>query len=273
MGTLDLREVAAAVEVVAVTLRPPPKYLSQNARGVPCDDGACEMKHGLIVVGLLFPPDEETPKTIDPGMAPLDDPAPRSFARVRSELIGLLAPRFDVRCVGPATQEFSCIRVVVTFVTAEVLLPATGLWARPAHCKALEREFDEGLVMRVRSCDRHGQRNAVSIRKKGTLGAALASVRRVGTDFFPRPAELSSWLHPGSASPSRSPPTRRTLAAPPSRAGRRRPSSSIPGNTGAACWTIRTPPVRPSIGSPSEARRESRSGLGGDPHAADPPLV
>ena len=145
----------------------------------------------MIVVRLLLPPDQQAPKAIDPRVAALDDPPSRSLATTRSEFFGLFAPRFDVQRVGPAAQEFSSIPVVVSFVAAEVLLPATRLRPGPAHGEVLEREFNERLVMRVCSRDGHRQRNAVSIRKKGTLGAALASVRRVGTDFFPRPAELS----------------------------------------------------------------------------------
>lgn len=145
----------------------------------------------MIVVRLLLPPDQQAPKAIDPRVAALDDPSSRSVATIRSEFFGLFAPRFDVQRVGPATQESSSILVVVSFVAAEVLLPATRLRPGPAHGEVLEREFNERLVMRVCSRDGHRQRNAVSIRKKGTLGAALASVRRIWTDFFPRPAELS----------------------------------------------------------------------------------
>lgn len=229
------------------------------------------MKHRLIVIRLLLPPDQQAPKAVDPRVAALDDPPPRSLATIRPKLLVLVAPRLDVQRVVPATQEPSRIRVVVAFVAAEVLFPAACMRPGPAYGKALQRELDERLVMRVGPRDDDRQRNASSIRKKGTLGAALASVRRVGADFFPRPAEPSSSHHPGSANPSRSLPTRRTLGAPPSRDGRRLPSSSIPGNTGAAYWAIRTRTGPPSIGSRCEARREFHPEPCGGPRAAAPP--
>ena len=147
------------------------------------------MKHRLIVIRLLLPPDQQAPKAVDPRVAALDDPPPRSLATIRPKLLVLVAPRLDVQRVVPATQEPSRIRVVVAFVAAEVLFPAACMRPGPAYGKALQRELDERLVMRVGPRDDDRQRNASSIRKKGTLGAALASVRRVGAESFPRPAE------------------------------------------------------------------------------------
>ena len=72
---------------------------------------------------------------------------------------------------------------------------------------------------------------------------------------IPRPAEPSSSLRPGSASPSQFPQARRIRGAPPSRVEKRRLDPSTPENTDARYSTNRTRGAPRSIGNPSEERR------------------
>ena len=122
--------------------------------------------------------------------------------------------------------------------------------------------------MRVGARHRDGQRNAASIRKKGTLGAGFASIRWIGPRFSPRPAEPSSSLRRGFANPSRCLLTHHIPEAPPSRAGRTRPGSSIAESIDAAYSTSRTLSALRSTGSPFEGRKESRRRPAVDRHEA-----
>ena len=155
-----------------------------------------------------------------------------------------------------------------------MLFPSSGLRTWATHCEALQRGFHEPLVMRVCARDGYGQRNAASIRKKGTLGSGLASIRRIGPRFFSRPAEPSSSRRPDSANANRSPLAHHIPRAPLSRGGRRHPALSIAESTDAECSRNRTPLAPQSIGSPSGERREfhRRPGVGRpvDDHPACP---
>ena len=213
------------------------------------------MQHGFVVVCLLFPADQQTPETIEPRVASLDDPSSRALPGVVSQVDGFLTARPNVRGVAAALEELASVGVVVPLVSAEMLPATPGLRTETAHGVTIKRAGDESLVMCVGSGDRQGQRNAASIRKKGTLRAELASVRRIGPGFFPLRAVPSSSLRPGSASPSRSLRARHTLSALPSRAEKTRPSWSIPESSRAACSASQTREERPSIGSRSSARK------------------
>src|SRR4029453_3185775 len=186
-----------------------------------------------------------------------------------------LATHGDVQGIAPLLQERSDDGVVVTLVAAEVLLASTSLRPRPSHGETLQRLPHQTHVMNMGARDGQGERYAVSIRKKGTLGAGLGAVRRIRAGFSPHPAGPSSSLHRGSANPSRSLSVRRTPRAPPSRAGRTPPSPSIPGSSYAACWdnnrNNRIPSEPPSIGSRSAGRREFHLAPAADRRAVSPP--
>ncbi len=83
-GKAGLFFVESFAEVIGGVLaaRSETKSLSQNSCCVPSDDGACEVEHGLIVVRLLFPADQEATKAVDPRVAAFNDPSPCFPARV-----------------------------------------------------------------------------------------------------------------------------------------------------------------------------------------------
>ena len=124
-------------------------------------------------------------------MTPLHHPTPRTVARMGSPLPRLVAAGLDVQRVAEAKDQRVNVGVVVSLVSTEVLLPSTLLGARMADRKALQGRLHQPLVMHVGSRDGHREGHAVSIRKKGTLGAGLRAVRRIGAGFFPRPAAPS----------------------------------------------------------------------------------
>ena len=205
-----------------------PKSLCQNPSLLERDDCAGKVEHGFVVDRLLFPSDQDSPESIEPRVAPLDHPPTSTEARIRLPLADLVAARFDMQRVTETLGEGARSCGVVALVSAEVLAATASLRSRPSDREALQRRLDQTHVMRVCSRHRQRQRNASSIRKKGTLCAGFASIRGIWTGFFPRRAEPSSSLRRGSASPNRCPSTRRTLEALPSRVGRTRPALSSP---------------------------------------------
>jgi len=222
------------------------------------DDRTRDVKHGFVVGRFLLPPNQEPSEPIQPRVAPLHHPAARAEPGIRAECLRFVTARFDMQRVALTSDQISRVRVVVAFVSAEMLPSTSGFRTRTPNRKALQRGLDEPLVMRVGACHGQSQRNAASIGKKGTLCAQFAPICGVGARFFPLRAVPSSSLRPGSASPSRCLRVRRTRATPPSRAEERRLPGSTPGNIDATYSTNRTPSVRLSTDSLFAERRESR---------------
>ena len=246
------------------------KSLSQNPCKSKGEDGAGEVKHRFIVDGFLLPSDENPSETVQPRMTSLYDPATGTEARIRSKLLCLITTRLDVQRVAPPPDQISRVGVVVALVSAEVLSSTTGLRTRTSNRKALQSGFDQSHVMRVGARHRHGQRNAASIRKKGTLGPGFASIRGVAACFFPHPRKPSSSLRPGSANPNRFLPARRIPGELLSRAERTRLGSSSPENIDAKYSTNQSLLALHSTGSPFEGRRGCRRRLVVDRREACP---
>ena len=59
------------------------------------------MQEGEVIVGLLFPADEESAKAIYPRVGSFNNPATGAIARLVFAFGFLLASRFDVRDVVP----------------------------------------------------------------------------------------------------------------------------------------------------------------------------
>jgi hypothetical protein len=68
------------------------------------DGGASEMEHGFIVIGFLFPANEETAKAIEPGVGAFDDPASGFGSGMTPLGFDFLAPSAQVQG-HPGTAE------------------------------------------------------------------------------------------------------------------------------------------------------------------------
>jgi len=59
------------------------------------------MKHGQVILGLLFPADQQPPEAIQPGVGPLDDPMVRPTTGEAFLRLGFLIAGADVSRVAP----------------------------------------------------------------------------------------------------------------------------------------------------------------------------
>jgi hypothetical protein len=90
------------------------------------DQAAGELGQREVVLRFLRPTDEYGAVAVEPGVAGLDDPAPRSPSRRGSFELKLLAAATEVGCVAAAVRELVDPRVGVTAVEAEALRIVAG---------------------------------------------------------------------------------------------------------------------------------------------------
>src|SRR5712692_3838133 len=82
------------------------------------------MKHREVGVGPLLPADEDAAEAMQPGMRPLDDPAPCPEAHLALDRLRLLAAGADVGGEAKLGGELAHFGVVVAAVEAEALRTA-----------------------------------------------------------------------------------------------------------------------------------------------------
>jgi hypothetical protein len=90
------------------------------------DQSAGQLEQGEVIRVLLRPADEERPVAVQPGVASLDDPAPRTPARCVQLVPDLVAAAADVRCESLPADELVHPGVVVAAVEAQPLRPLRG---------------------------------------------------------------------------------------------------------------------------------------------------
>jgi serine/threonine protein kinase len=245
------------------------KSLSDYPGGSPGDEGELKMDEGEVIVGLLFPADEESSRAVGPRMVALNDPtASAGVASMRP--LRVLAFAGDVHDVTASLCRLTNGLRVVPFVGTE-MLPTTPGRPRSTDRKALQRVADERLVMPVGSVDRHSQRDAATVRQHRAFHTELAPIGRVLPRFFPRPTEPSSSRRPNFAIPSRCRPDRRTLPGRVATADETRRGEPTPGSTHESHCPSRTPEASPSIGNPSAARTKFPPRPAASPAADDHP--
>ena len=85
------------------------------------DQSAGELEQREVVLGFLRPADQEGAVAVEPGVAGLDDPTPRSPSRRGSFELELVAAATDVGCVAAAGCELVDPRVAVAAVQTQSL--------------------------------------------------------------------------------------------------------------------------------------------------------
>jgi hypothetical protein len=151
------------------------------------------MQEGEIVVGLLFPADEQATKAIGPRMSTLHNPATSTVTRLGFQVVGFLATRFDVRYVMPLTKIVPSFFRIVSFIETKMLSLAPG-WVGSANGFAVERSLQQSDIVRVGATYFHTQRYAASVSEHRPLGAQFATIGRVFAGFFPHPVAI--WSSP-----------------------------------------------------------------------------
>lgn len=97
------------------------KSLSENPSSLIRDIRKRQMDQAFIILGVLFPADQESSEAVQPGMRPLDDPTSGSRASLAFWLRRRLAFQLDMRDVGLFLRVFTNARRVIPFVSAQVL--------------------------------------------------------------------------------------------------------------------------------------------------------
>lgn len=228
------------------------------------------MQHSFVILGFLFPSDQDSPEAIHPTVRPLTDPAtslePRGF--LQQPLF--FSPRADVSGKPKLFQQIANLTVVVTLVQAHTLLRAARR-SRPRDRNRLNRFAQQFEVVDVGSGDRQTDRHACGIRQQAALGAAFGPVCGVRTGFSPRPRGPWSSRRRRSASASRDASTRRIPSTPGTTYARRdrRPPTPEIDRGRSKTDRYRSRSVH-SIGSRFEVQTGCRSNKRGRVYAADP---
>ena len=174
------------------------------------------MEHGQVVFGLFGPPNEQVAEAVEPGVRPLDDPAPSLLARFFG--LGFFAPRPDVGRVAQRAHHFSHLVVIVARVQAHVLVVAgrpVGI-AGGLSCggQATQGAFRQLHVVPVRPLQHQPHRDSSRLGQQAALDATFAAVRGVGARFFPRPAALCAASRRGPSRQSSAQSSRRSPVRP-----------------------------------------------------------
>lgn len=162
------------------------EILSENPRGSRGDDGELKLQEGEIVGGLLFPTNEQSSGSIEPGVREFDFPAARLAAAVLRLGRFVRLPR-NVRHVAAFAGFHVDRRAGVAFVEAEMLRVLVRRFG-PFERNCLERFGDELRIRHVGDGDRLGDAAAVDERR--TLHPRLAPIGRILAGFFPAKRRL-----------------------------------------------------------------------------------
>ena len=136
-----------------------------------------------MVVGLLFPSDQQSSEAVQPTGRALHLPAPRLVRRVAKDVPGLLGNRPDV---AHETQQFHQPlheAVIVSLVQAQVLRRGRGIG--PRDRPSAERLGQKLAVVDVGRGHHQVHRDAVALNEQREFGAALGPVDGAGPGFFP----------------------------------------------------------------------------------------
>src|SRR5882672_2307487 len=159
------------------------------------------MKEAQIVGDFLFPPNQQTAGSIEPGMRPFYFPTTGSTLAMRSPRRLVPFGRNMHPIATAADHAFNRLAHVSFIQTQMLRLARRGRW--PIHWDVVESALDQLLIVGVGAIDRRPQRHTAAIDQHRTLHAQLASIGRVFPGFFPLPAATCSSPRPSSATPSR----------------------------------------------------------------------
>ena len=100
-------------------------------------------------------------------------------------------------------QDVAHLVVVIPFIQTHPLRVFLGrLWT--IDDDALDRRTQQFHIVTIGALNRETNRHPMPFSEQAAFDPALASIRGIGSSFFPRPMALWSSPHPSRASPSRS---------------------------------------------------------------------
>jgi hypothetical protein len=204
------------------------------------------MEEGQIVLSRLVPPDQDSPKAIQPPMRAFHHPSSGSNPRLAFERPRFFTTRRYVGREANLAQRLPHFLLVVPFVQTHALGPLLG-GAGPLHHAAVHRVFHQFQVGAVGPGHHHAHGHPVALGQQTAFAPALGPVGGIGAGFFPPRVGPSSSPHPCSASSSPAPSIPHTVPPPPATASGIPPRLPTP-ETGHGPWNGDTspwPPERP----------------------------
>jgi hypothetical protein len=141
------------------------------------------MEQAEIVSRLLGPADQDGAKTVEPGMRPLDHPAPCLGTGVT---LGpdFLAPAAQVHDEAELFRQGTGLVVVEALVAAVMLGPVPG-WPGPLDGDGLKRLVHQFVVVAVGPVDHGCQRDAASVGQQRAFDPALAAIDWIAAGSSP----------------------------------------------------------------------------------------
>src|SRR5690625_3280871 len=216
------------------------------------------MEHGLVVLDLLLPADQDASEAVHPGMGPLNYASPGRGALDFTLGPHFLTPRLHLEHISPSPAKSPDLLKVKTLIKAEVLRGLFGergivvdYASKCALCKL--------QVVHIGSIYRTREWNAACLSEQTALGTALGPVSGIGTCTFSPPTTPLSWPHPLPATPSRARSSHRRKRALPARFGGRVRLCSTPGSGRVPYFRLQESAGLPSTGFRCEVRSRLHS--------------
>ena len=126
----------------------------------------------------------QSAKQVLPAVAALDDPAASLETRVPLSFFFLLAAGLDVRDVPAPRGRAADFRIIVTLVVAQMLV-GPFLRRRSRDDQSVQCVIELLHVVPIGAGERDGQRDAVGVGERVSLGAQFAAIRRVRAGLIP----------------------------------------------------------------------------------------
>jgi len=198
------------------------------------------MKKAKIILRFLLPSYQYAPETIHPTVRPLGHPATGLEANLTPDRLGFFTPRANMSGICKLFHQGSYLTRIIRLIQTHPLRFLRRR-LRANHWNTLQRCFDHFAVMSIRPGDRQANRHTVGFRQQTVLNASFGPIRRIGTGFFPRPAELCSSRHPWTAKTNQFLSTRHTREAPSPRVSEKLRPASTPEIVNARCYSSKCP--------------------------------
>ena len=142
------------------------------------------MQEGDVILGLLFPTNQNTSEAVQPTVGSLHDPAPGPLAGLFRDFLGLLTPRANMSRKTELNQGISHFLIVVSFVQTHILRLFLR-WFWTVYNDALYRLPHQFHIVAIGPFYRQTNRHAVPLGQKAPFGALLAPVGGVSARIFP----------------------------------------------------------------------------------------
>ncbi len=165
---------------------------------------------------LFLPAYQQTTEPIEPAVAALTHPAPRTPARFTGDLLRFLAATAHVRREAKCAQGRTHFFIIIACIQAHAVRSLLRR-LRSLHDDARDRLTHQFHSVAIGAINRHADGDAMPLGQQRPLDARFPAIGWIGAGFFPPLAAPWSSPRPSSASPSQCPAVHRTV--------RRRPAS------------------------------------------------